>query len=376
MNNQQSAFQQKYPLSPRKFWKKVLPKAIFFGFVSIFISFFVAILSQVNNFDFSSFVFIFIAVAIFCFFFILLPYAWYISAYIKRYYYEGGNDFITIKKGVFTPTEIHVQYQKIQDVYVDQDLLDRMMGLYDVHIASATSTSGIEAHIDGVDETTAEGLKEFFLNKIKGGTISNQVNSTAIPQQSQPIRVNLSEVISNETYPINPRWYIRGVLGSIIAAIITVPIIFAFVFSPGKNGNPSLAQSLGWSTQNVFPIAVIIAVLYALGLLIYNIVWGRNFKFQFLPEYIYMYQQFIGKQEKHVPYNTIQDVVVKQGIIERLFGLSTVYIQNATDNNQSSKRTLFGAAITIPGQTPESANKLAEIVRSITLSKDASGTGL
>ena len=57
------------------------------------------------------------------------------------------------------PAQIHVQYGKIQDVYVDQDLLDRILGIYDVHISSATYSSGIEAHIDGVDKVGAEGLK-------------------------------------------------------------------------------------------------------------------------------------------------------------------------------------------------------------------------
>ena len=86
-------------------------------------------------------------------------YGLYISAYIRRYYYDASEQFLTIQKGVFAPTEIHVPYGKIQDVYVDQDVLDRIMGLYDVHIASATATSGIEAHIDGVDTRVAENLK-------------------------------------------------------------------------------------------------------------------------------------------------------------------------------------------------------------------------
>lgn len=38
-----------------------------------------------------------------------------------------------------------------------------MMGFCDVHIASATMSSGMEAHIDGVDQATAEGLKAYLL---------------------------------------------------------------------------------------------------------------------------------------------------------------------------------------------------------------------
>src|SRR6185503_6801296 len=70
---------------------------------------------------------------------------WYQWAYIQRYYYSADADFLTIKKGVIMPAEIHVQYRKIQDVYVDQDLTDRIFGIYDVHVASATATSAMEA---------------------------------------------------------------------------------------------------------------------------------------------------------------------------------------------------------------------------------------
>ncbi|MEI7478082.1 MAG: hypothetical protein WCJ81_06425 [bacterium] len=56
-----------------------------------------------------------------------VAYAVYIKTYIKRYYYAGEDYFITIKKGVFTTAEIHVQWGKIQDVYVDQDIVDRIL---------------------------------------------------------------------------------------------------------------------------------------------------------------------------------------------------------------------------------------------------------
>jgi putative membrane protein len=86
--------------------------------------------------------------------------------YYQVYFYDLTDDFIIIRKRVLTPREITIPYERVQDVYVDQDLLDRMFGLYDVHLSSATISSGMEAHIDGVEKEAADGLRKIILEKV------------------------------------------------------------------------------------------------------------------------------------------------------------------------------------------------------------------
>lgn len=93
---------------------------------------------------------------------ILLTYL-YQRWYFAVYFYDLTPDFIQIKKGPITPKEITIPYERIQDVYVDQDLLDRMLGIYDVHLSSATASSGMEAHIDGLGKQAADGLRAVLL---------------------------------------------------------------------------------------------------------------------------------------------------------------------------------------------------------------------
>jgi len=87
--------------------------------------------------------------------------------YFAVYFYDLTDDYVVIRKGPITPHEITIPYERIQDVYVDQDLLDRFFGLYDVHLSSATASSGLEAHIDGVDKVGMEGLREILLETVK-----------------------------------------------------------------------------------------------------------------------------------------------------------------------------------------------------------------
>ena len=65
--------------------------------------------------------------------------------------------------------ETILNYDKIQDVYMDQDLLDRIFSLWDVHVSTATVMSGAEAHIDGVNHDNALAIRELILSKIRQG---------------------------------------------------------------------------------------------------------------------------------------------------------------------------------------------------------------
>ena len=96
--------------------------------------------------------------------------------YYNTYFYDFTFDYIVIKKGPITPREITIPYERIQDVYVDQDLFDRFFGLYDVHLSSATITSGIEAHIDGVEKPAADGLRAMLLQ-----TVSERISKNRVP---------------------------------------------------------------------------------------------------------------------------------------------------------------------------------------------------
>ena len=91
----------------------------------------------------------------------------YQSAYYRKYFYDVRSDFLVIKKGVIMVRETILNYDKLQDVYMDQDLLDRMFGLWDAHVSTATNMSGMEAHIDGVNHNNAEAIRDLILSKIK-----------------------------------------------------------------------------------------------------------------------------------------------------------------------------------------------------------------
>jgi len=371
-------FQAQYPLSPKKLTKKMLPTVIptiiFSAIVGFFSAFMVIILRNPSGGDFiTPIVVLGTMLTIGLSIVILALYSWYFKSFIRSYYYEGADNFITIRKGVFTPREIHVQYQKIQDVYVDQDLLDRIMGLYDVHIASATTSSGMEAHIDGVDGTTAEALKNFFLAKIQSGSQQmQQPGQPAVPgapMQAAAVPVQLTEQISNQTYPIQGSWMAKSILGAVVSSIFFSTVVGVYTVLPTKEGNPGLfAGHFGTVWLIVF---VLYFIFHFFGILL----WKKNYSFAFLPEYIQFHTGVISLSETHLPYHSIQDVNISQSIFDRMFGLSNVRIENATQVSVGRYGKMNGG-VTIVGISQASASHITEVVKNIILTKNSSGTGL
>jgi membrane protein YdbS with pleckstrin-like domain len=181
----QSKTREQFPLSYKKIIKKTVSSTIAITILLLviwgFLDFILGSIDQeaigwFGTATFGIFGFLFVV--------ILLTYL-YQRWYFAVYFYDLTNDFIQIKKGPITPREITIPYERIQDVYIDQDILDRIFGLYDVHLSSATVSSGMEAHIDGVEKQAAEGLRAVLLETVKQRISKNRVPNT--PANNNPI---------------------------------------------------------------------------------------------------------------------------------------------------------------------------------------------
>lgn len=387
----QSTLQRQFPLSPKKLLKKVITK-MFGLYLLVAVAAVVIIISAATS-DYTmgpdvSAVLWGVLIAIILVVLIITGlYTWYVKVYIKRYYYAGEENFITIKKGVFAPTEIHVQWQKIQDVYVDQDILDRIMGLYDVHIASATASSGIEAHIDGVNQQASEGLKKFLLGKISGmSNATIQAAETAAQTSGQALSaqasaqapaspaVNFTEELSSEKYPLSGKWTMVTLVSRLLSSI-SYPLILLVIF--GRTKEFSLAEDWSFYVLIWVGLAIITMICRTIALFL----WKKNYAFKFNPQNIYFREGVISMSEKHMPYSSIQDVTVRQGVVERFFGLAKVVIENAaqqtvTVGRYGQKGTVSSSGIVLQGFTIAEANKIADTLKTTVLGKNNSKYGL
>lgn len=82
-----------------------------------------------------------------------------------------------------------------------------------------------------------------------------------------------------------------------------------------------------------------------------------------------------------MPYSSIQDVTVRQGVVERFFGLAKVVIENAaqqtvTVGRYGQKGTVSSSGIVLQGFTIAEANKIADTLKTTVLGKNNSKYGL
>ena len=87
--------------------------------------------------------------------------------YFRNYFYDLKDDEVIIRKGFISRVELSLTYNKIQNVYVDQDVIDRSLALYDARLETAGLFSGTQAHIDGVSAANAAKLRGVLMEKSK-----------------------------------------------------------------------------------------------------------------------------------------------------------------------------------------------------------------
>jgi len=178
MNIAQSKTRTEFPLSTKKVIKKTIASSLTFTCISIIFWMFTASTIVLTK-DSSAFVTGLVILSVLVTVYLLLT-VLYQMWYYSVYFYDLTDDYVIIRKGPITPTEITIPYERIQDVYVDQDILDRIFGLYDVHFSSATVSSGLAAHIDGLEKKAADGLKEKMLK-----TVSEKISKRRVPTPPQ-----------------------------------------------------------------------------------------------------------------------------------------------------------------------------------------------
>jgi uncharacterized membrane protein YdbT with pleckstrin-like domain len=100
----------------------------------------------------------------------ILSSPFYELLYYLNYHYDMDDRNVLIRKGIVAKREITLPFSKITDVYVDQDVADVVLGLYDIHISTPTVESGRFAHIDGLNRKGATEIRKLILDHVHSYT--------------------------------------------------------------------------------------------------------------------------------------------------------------------------------------------------------------
>lgn len=142
------------------------------------------------------------------------------------------------------------------------------------------------------------------------------------PTLSQSVPTSAISV-TEKTYPITILWIFKAPLIMLLISIIA--ILFGY-----------------W-----FPYLIIAFPFY----LIANPLIRANFHYAVDEQYFNAKQGVFSKKQRSLPYGVIQNVLVKQDIFDRLFGLATLSVENAVQAGDVQK--IFGITLANKKQQQE-----------------------
>lgn len=168
---------------------------------------------------------------------------------------------------------------------------------------------------------------------------------------------------SDKNYPIEPIW----VLKSTIASLILLPFLVAFFTFLFWGEFQTISTSSSHSYESLFYLGFIILAVplhfFA------NVIRRATYHYQLEDKFLNLRQGIIRKQNRQLPFGVIQNVLVTRGLLDRLFGLSTLTIQNATQSTVTDLKAqaanhagFFGNTINIPGLSKENAEEIKSVL--------------
>lgn len=125
-------------------------KATFFLFVIAFV-----------KMSGTSFTFLMLGISAIIVFSFIFAYLWYLK--FTFFLDKEKQEFVVIK-GIFNRDQVIIQLDKIQQVNINQNILQKIIGVYGLKIDTA-GAHGEEVSIKAIDETSAYILKEHLLNR-------------------------------------------------------------------------------------------------------------------------------------------------------------------------------------------------------------------
>ncbi|MFB6202829.1 MAG: PH domain-containing protein [Halorhabdus sp.] len=262
-------------------------------------------------------------------------------AYYRRFEYELTADTFDIHSGVLSRREREIPYQRIQNVDIRQNAVQRLLGIAEVRLETAGGGQ-TEAELKYVDRAEATRLQEDL------GTRKR----SAQPQTEESER----DEQTTELFAITPREL--AILGVVSMDLRLAPLLVVglSVFGPA-----AVAQVLP-DIDQLFVIGPLVGVATILGLAVVSGVISMLQYYDFTlrrrgEEYRYE-RGLIQRYSGSIPIEKVQTVSIRESVLARWLGYASLTIETAGyAPNQGS------------GARSQSAIPIAERDRVLTLAR-------
>lgn len=175
--------------------------------------------------------------------------------------------------------------------------------------------------------------------------------------------------INEQVYPIQPVWILSTILKTIIVNILVFLFVLGIILLEPSNSTRFYGNMI---------VYVVWSLLALLIHFFYMVLTRANYHYSFDDSLLIIRYGILSKKNRNLPYGIIQNITVKQGLADRIFGLATLKIENAASagsqapyvsgafaekmSAQQDVMGSYGNLISIPGLKQEHAEYFKNIL--------------
>ncbi|HLF51864.1 PH domain-containing protein [Flavobacterium sp.] len=282
-------------------------------------------------------------------------------AYLKylnfTFYLDNENEEFIINEGVFNKTKTAIQLNKIQQVNINQSLIQRLIGVYELDVDTAGSTKK-EGKIKAVSHQLALALKTHLLDNEKSKTVSEEENKPITDSiiDNQPfIKISFLSLLK------------VGVTSNYIKSIGLILAFFVTMYENGKNFmrnsdfdekkfDAYIDKSL--AVQSI----VIIVVLMLCAILVINlirvIVKYFNFKITRQSGSLLLSYGLLNAKSTIIKPEKVQITTVTRNYFQKKMNILELKIKQATSGEKEERKS----ALEIPGCNEQERDEILKLL--------------
>ncbi|MDQ8053680.1 MAG: PH domain-containing protein [Pedobacter sp.] len=279
----------------------------------------------------------------------------YLSYRRFTFYLDAQKQEFVINKGVFNLTQLVVQLDKIQQVNINQNLLQKIIGIYGLKVDTA-GAEGHEVSIRAIPQGLAISLRSHLLNRTP---IQDAVPVSALPEETTILKVSVSTLFKTGLTSNYGRSI--GLLLAFIYPLYhtTKELLQAFKMDKGQ------VESLVESAFSLFSIGILMLVVLLIIIainIISTLVKFFDFQISKHQHALLLSAGLLAKKNTLLSPHKVQVTAYRQNYFQKKMNLLNMKLKQADSGHAHREQELQSANLEIPGCNAQERDEIITMI--------------
>jgi len=285
---------------------------------------------------------------------VIYGYLWYLKF---TFFLDKEKQEFVINKGVLNRDQVIIQLDKIQQVNINQNVLQKIIGVYGLKIDTA-GANGEEVSIKAIDEASAYNLREHLLGK----SLSNGAEKAELhPANTE---VPFLRISAWTLFKVGLTSNYGRSLAIILAFMVYMMQEARHIMDLFEIDKDAVKNTMLGVTA-LFSVAVVVAVLLTV-LLIFNLArtFYKYFELEIIqhPHSLLLSSGLIAKKSTLISPNKVQITTFSQNYFQRKLNLLNINLRQAHFGQSKDGKEMQGNTLEIVGCNAGERDELLKMI--------------